>query len=299
MALCQQALGLGPQDDVENSEGDSEDEDGGSGGGAVRSTAVYVPPPSLSSDLGGALGDSSWSDVKFVAGGRPIHAHRCVLTARSSYFAAMFRSGMQEGASGRTGVLDVVVPDSHVGMLRLLLFLYSGTLALADHTVLLEDLVAADRYNLIAMKRLCESMISVTAENAVEVYRIASMVDAPRLQTEALSFMASHLADVGGTAAFRRLCDADASLRASILERAMASASSLASGSSGVQQRVEKTANTAGPGAFPIWASLLALVSAYAYARASTYVSLGPLIPIANTLFFVVLLLVGCLRLRE
>ena len=80
----------------------------------------------------------------------------------------------------------------------------------------------------------------------------------------------------------------------------MASTSSLASGSSGIQQRVEKTTNTAaGPGAFPIWANLLALVSAYAYARFSTYVALGPLIPIANTIFFVLLLAIGCLRLRE
>ena len=98
VALCQQALGLGPQGEIEDPKNGSKDEHGD---GTVRSTVVYVPPPSLSSDLGGALGDSSWSDVKSIAGGRPIHAHRCILCARSSFFAAMFRSGMQEGVSSR------------------------------------------------------------------------------------------------------------------------------------------------------------------------------------------------------
>lgn len=50
-----------------------------------------VPPPSLAGDLGGALGSMEHADVKFIAGGRPIYAHRAVLSCESEYFAAMFR----------------------------------------------------------------------------------------------------------------------------------------------------------------------------------------------------------------
>lgn len=50
-----------------------------------------VPPTTLASDMGGALGSMEHADVKFVADGKPIYAHRAVLSCQSEYFAAMFR----------------------------------------------------------------------------------------------------------------------------------------------------------------------------------------------------------------
>ena len=55
-----------------------------------------VPPSTLLIDFGGALGESTWADVKFIAGGRAIYAHRAILSASSEYFRSMFRSGMRE-----------------------------------------------------------------------------------------------------------------------------------------------------------------------------------------------------------
>jgi alpha-tubulin suppressor-like RCC1 family protein len=122
---------------------------------------VTLPPSTVAADLGGALGESEHADVRFLAGGRPIYAHRAVLCARSEYFAVMFSSGMAESNSSSSSAskrqqqqqrcVDVVVPDSHVGMLRLLLFLYSGTLPSAAPDTLLEDLLSADRYRLLNM----------------------------------------------------------------------------------------------------------------------------------------------------
>ena len=60
-AICQQALGI-------EQEGARAQEQAGM-------ADAFASAPSLSQDLGGALGDSSWADVKFVAGGRPIFAH--------------------------------------------------------------------------------------------------------------------------------------------------------------------------------------------------------------------------------
>lgn len=50
-----------------------------------------IPPPSLAGDLGVALGSMEHVDVKFIAGDRPVYAHRAVLSCGSEYFAAMFR----------------------------------------------------------------------------------------------------------------------------------------------------------------------------------------------------------------
>lgn len=70
-----------------------------------------VPPPSLAGDLGGALGSMEHADVKFIAGGRPIYAHRAVLSCESEYFSAMFRFRC---ARTRACVcIAVVVVDSH------------------------------------------------------------------------------------------------------------------------------------------------------------------------------------------
>ena len=255
--------------------------------------------PSLGHDLGGALGDSSWADVKFVAGGRPIFAHRCILVARSAYFAAMFRSGMQEGASDQPGaVVDVVVPDSHVGLFRLLHFIYTGTLAPAEHAVLMDDLVAADRYNLIEMKRLCESMITLSPANCCETYQIARAIDAPRLSADALGYLVSHLADVRHTPAFAELRASTPTLAGSILERAMASNASLSHGSSGVQQRVEKAATRAGVHDFPIWASVTIVVCCFAYSKVASTVVLGPLVPVINSVVVLAVVVMMCFGLR-
>jgi alpha-tubulin suppressor-like RCC1 family protein len=138
---------------------------------------VTLPPSTLAADLGGALGESEHADVRFLAGGRPIYAHRAVLCARSEYFAAMFSSGMAESSTTTTSskrqqqqqqqrCVDVVVPDSHVGMLRLLLFLYSGTLPPAAADTLLEDLLSADRYrllNMVSLALMCMHICTICA----------------------------------------------------------------------------------------------------------------------------------------
>jgi hypothetical protein len=44
-------------------------------------------------------------------------------------------------------MVDVVVPDTFVGFLRLLIFIYTGTLPDGSDGAILEDLMAADRYD--------------------------------------------------------------------------------------------------------------------------------------------------------
>jgi len=151
-----------------------------------------LPPSTLASDLACGLGDNSWADVKFVAGGRAIFAHRAVLVAASEYFAAMFRhqgvlgSGEEEDGDedegGRPPLVEIVVPDSHVGMLRLLLFIYTGHVEGADEGAVLEDLLAADRFQLAGMMASCESLLEVSPHNCLRILEVATLVDAGRLK---------------------------------------------------------------------------------------------------------------------
>jgi hypothetical protein len=79
---------------------------------------LELPPPTLARDLSSLVGDPEFADVRFIAEGRAIVAHRFILEARCAYFRAMFRSGMAEAggdySSGhRLGeMVDVVVPGT-------------------------------------------------------------------------------------------------------------------------------------------------------------------------------------------
>ncbi|CAN0090833.1 unnamed protein product, partial [Ectocarpus fasciculatus] len=179
-ALCTEAISLGA--------------DPGEGGPDAE-WGEAVPPPSLAGDLGEALGTMEHADVKFIAGGRPIYAHRAVLSCQSEYFAAMFRfrdqmrRGASDNSSGRdehgghsTAMAEIVVPDSYAGFARLLLFLYTGVLPDASPESVLEDLVSADRYRLLGMKRVSQSMVRLAAGSCVQALEAAEMVNAPLLR---------------------------------------------------------------------------------------------------------------------
>jgi alpha-tubulin suppressor-like RCC1 family protein len=118
---------------------------------------MELPPMTLSRDLGSIVGDPQFADVRFVAEGRAILAHRFILESRCEYFRVMFRSG-STGAKVITnkekngkfgGIIDVVVPDSFIGFLRFLIFIYTDSLPDGADESLLEDLLSADRYVII------------------------------------------------------------------------------------------------------------------------------------------------------
>ena len=85
-------------------------------------TSLDLPPITLARDLGSLVGDREFSDVRFIAEGRTVSAHRFVLESRSEYFRAMFRSGMTAEAANLGGnrTIDVVVP----GMLASNIYIY-------------------------------------------------------------------------------------------------------------------------------------------------------------------------------
>lgn len=73
-----------------------------------------------------------------------------ILEARCEYFRIMFTSGMAESNAvneeSAPAMVDIVVPDSFVGLLRFLIYLYTDILPDGSDGALLEDLMSADRY---------------------------------------------------------------------------------------------------------------------------------------------------------
>ena len=165
-------------------------------------------------------------------------AHRFLLESRCEYFKAMFRSGMSEG--GQAAVLDVVVPDTFVGFLRLLIFLYTNTLPDASDGALLEDLMAADRYAISDMRLLSENMLIPSKSNWLDFLRTAELLSSSRLRVMVVSFLRDNvtiLHEVFGEEACAAVVSGTASVDAGLGSSA-SSVSSLSSSSQAVGSSV-------------------------------------------------------------
>jgi len=142
---------------------------------------LEIPPSTITRDLSNMLGDQQFADVRFVVEGKELYAHRFILESRSEYFQAMFRSGMSESLDNQQQLISVVVPDSYIGFLRMLTFIYTSYLPEAPNDVLIDDLITADRYSLTDMRLHCESMIKPDRENWGEILRIGTQIESNKL----------------------------------------------------------------------------------------------------------------------
>ncbi|XP_047057633.1 BTB/POZ and MATH domain-containing protein 1-like [Lolium rigidum] len=95
-------------------------------------------------------------DVKIEAGGETFHAHRWVLEARSPVFKKELSL-----ASMATGTAELRVDDMDAEMFRTLLqFIYTDSPPLLEAAPTAEKLlVAADRYGVEKLKRICEEAL--------------------------------------------------------------------------------------------------------------------------------------------
>jgi len=279
-----------------------------------------MPPPTLSRDLSSMVADPQFADVRFIAEGRAVVAHRFVLESRCAYFRAMFRSGMVEGGrysgSGASGgMVDVVVPDTFVGFLRLLIFIYTGSLPDGSDGALLEDLMAADRYVVPDMKLLCENMLVPSESNWLDLLRAAQLLNSLRLELQVMAFLKVNFAVLQGlyhndegsqgegvegdesTVQYSNVADFQGEFPG-LLEELLEGRKQLFplppsqlmiqrtrdSGSAADQETSKQEVPV-----FPLWALVGACVCFFFYQHVSRIIVLGPIIPVVNIAGFVLL----------
>ena len=126
---------------------------------------------------------SSNADVTFKVKEEKFPAHKIILSARSKYFANMFKSEMTESVTNEVEVTDIE-PRVFKGMLE---FLYSGKLPKDSLDISLELLVAADKYGLKELERTCEEVLcdNLNRNNVVDTLVVAHRVKSYKLLTHA------------------------------------------------------------------------------------------------------------------
>ena len=157
----------------------------------------------VNQQLGDLCGDKTFSDVKVMCEKEVFHCHRAVLSARSPVFKAMFQSGMSEN---RTGEVDIEDVKAKV-VSEMLHYIYKGRVSSQDvlKEMAKELLVAADKYQLDLLKKLCEVEIrsSLDESNCIELLIFSDTYQAKLLKKGALQSVFLNLASIVDTDVYK------------------------------------------------------------------------------------------------
>ncbi|KAI4985481.1 hypothetical protein ZWY2020_018111 [Hordeum vulgare] len=123
----------------------------------VHDEETIVPPSDLHQHLGDLLMNNDAADLTFQVGGQRFSAHRCVLAARSSVFKAELLGAMKESSSAS----PIEINDMEADVFKALLhFIYTDSVRpFLDVVMAGHLLVAADRYNIVRLKLICEKKL--------------------------------------------------------------------------------------------------------------------------------------------
>ena len=146
----------------------------------------------LTDDLCRLLVDDHLSDVFLCVGDRKFPVHRAILAARSPVFRAMFTSNMKESVAGEIPIEDME-PDV---MRELLRCVYTDQVPVECGC---DMLIAFDRFGLISLFDRCQNSVTITVDNALEVFAVAEEFGAKRLKKRILKFLTNREIRTQGT----------------------------------------------------------------------------------------------------
>lgn len=132
------------------------------------------------------LENGHYSDLKLVAGGERFLVHKNILAARSRVFAAMIERGTKERNDN-----TVEIPDVEPEVMReLLRFVYAGKVNNIQ-TLACELLVAADKYELLGLKVVCEEVLigCLSFRSIGEILKLIDKCETDKLIASAFEFL--------------------------------------------------------------------------------------------------------------
>ncbi|KAL3685517.1 hypothetical protein R1sor_003539 [Riccia sorocarpa] len=144
-----------------------------------------------------AFRDGVHADVELITNdGLSLHAHRVVMATKSPVFKAMFEADRMK--TEHTGAIRID-ELSHDQLKYLLEFLYCAGIPdekMAEHAHSL--LIAADKYDIPVLSKVCESYIATTVSpvNVLEILELSTLCSAISLKETAISVILKSYDDV-------------------------------------------------------------------------------------------------------
>ncbi|XP_038113274.1 speckle-type POZ protein [Culex quinquefasciatus] len=160
-----------------------------------------LPLSSLADNFAKMLVTKQFTDLTITVGQQSFRAHKAILVARSTVFAAMFQHDMKESQRNEITITDVE-PKVFEEVLR---FIYTDKVQGLPQLVH-ELLAAADKYDLARLKVMCEIQLfeGITAATATKTLLFADLHRAKELKARAIEFLARNLKAVSNWEEFRR-----------------------------------------------------------------------------------------------
>lgn len=168
---------------------------------------IQVPEPKLHNDMRGMLESGLHADVTFVLeGGQKMKAHKCIIASRCEVFSNMFLHSMKEQQEAVITVQDVTSQTFKY----LLEYIYTDQLnpqSLEVPDQVIELLIAANKYDLERLKRLCEKhLVSlIDIDSALELLQLSDRHQGTELKRKCINFCTQHLEAIKVRDEFRKL----------------------------------------------------------------------------------------------
>uniref|UniRef100_A0A6V7M1G4 BTB domain-containing protein n=1 Tax=Bracon brevicornis TaxID=1563983 RepID=A0A6V7M1G4_9HYME len=162
-------------------------------------------PPNLWKKLHHFCLNPTFSDVKIVIGNEELPAHKMILAAYSSVFAAMLTNPMREANEHR-----IQIVDANIETMRIVLqYLYQGSTENLNNTeTIMRVWIVADKYNIEELKLTCEFrlMYFLDLTNVVAVLRDADSYEARMIKDICFDFIYVHRDRLDAIPEFQVLC---------------------------------------------------------------------------------------------
>ncbi|XBI85898.1 hypothetical protein VPH35_093954 [Triticum aestivum] len=132
---------------------------------------------------------------------KTIHINSAILSVRSPFFLKLFSNGMKE--SDQTHPTLRIADSEENALMEILSFMYSGKLTTTEPTLLLNILMAADKYEVLSCVSYCSQLLTrlpMTTESALLYLKHSCSISVPveveRLVVAAKEFLAFKYEDV-------------------------------------------------------------------------------------------------------
>ncbi|GBM04118.1 Speckle-type POZ protein B [Araneus ventricosus] len=151
-------------------------------------------PSSLKNDYQNLYQEGTLSDFTIRVGDESLRVHKAVLCARSPVFKAMLTSNMKENAENVVDISDLEEDTVR----RMLTFMYTDMAGDLDWETAKKLYFAADKYGLIALKRICAEALKqdLSVTSVGEALVLANMHADDDLKKITVDFICDHETEV-------------------------------------------------------------------------------------------------------
>eukprot|EP01095_Lingulamoeba_sp_RSL-Kostka_P001116 TRINITY_DN1159_c1_g1_i1.p1 TRINITY_DN1159_c1_g1~~TRINITY_DN1159_c1_g1_i1.p1 ORF type:complete len:303 (-),score=103.13 TRINITY_DN1159_c1_g1_i1:105-1013(-) len=156
---------------------------------------IHSTNNSFGSDLLNLFNNPIFSDITFIVEDQEIHAHKCILYARSEYFKALLSNNDMKENKNNKILINEITYDTLIVILQ---WIYTGTINSIKDEILIDVLQASDKFLLSNLKKKASNYIrlGITKNNVLDILRLSFLYHANELQYFCYDFINKYCPEI-------------------------------------------------------------------------------------------------------